>query len=65
MKSPQATLTWSPPADEGQPELTAMMREAEYLSHKGLIDARIGPDSVSARITPAGRDAIERGEFSG
>jgi uncharacterized protein (TIGR02391 family) len=39
-------------------------REVEYLQHKGWIQARIGPDSISnAKLTPAGRDFVEAGGF--
>ena len=63
MDSPTAHVTWDAfsEATDEHPSGKDIYRECEWLKWKGLIEASFGPTSVSAvRITPAGREYVER-----
>lgn len=64
-KSPTALASFGsygfPKATDEYPSWEDIYREAEWLKWKGLIEAELGPDTVSGvRITPAGREYVEK-----
>lgn len=60
-ESPTALLSWNrrSQASDERPAWDDIYREAEWLGWKDYIKAQFSSDSITARITPAGREYVE------